>query len=64
MQKFELLDEIDRVRNKAYALLKTNDYEKRKQKLLISKYHQCLRDHDMNDDEISEFVYLCENEIA
>lgn len=63
VQKFDILEEMERIRQKAHSMLREKDVEQRKLKLLISKYHQCLRDHDLTDDQITEFVYLNEEEL-
>ena len=42
--------EIDRVRKKAHSMLRDKDHEMRKLKLLITKYHCCLKDHDLTDE--------------
>lgn len=44
-------------------MLSDRDREVRRLNLLIQKYHKCLKDHDMTDGDISEYVYISEGEI-
>lgn len=57
-----MAEEIERIRSKAHMMLRQKDKGLRRQKQLIDKYHQCLRDHDMTDEQIKEFVYLSDTE--
>ena len=64
MCKSELVEEVERVRARAKQLLISSDNEQRRLKLLISKYHQCLKDHDLTDTEIAEFVQIDQSELV
>lgn len=64
MQREAMLEEIERVRDKAFGMLREKDMELRRVTLKMSKYHQVLRDHDLSDEEIAGFVHCTSDELA